>query len=137
MFGLSAKAVYGLEAMVELARRPMDTPVQIRELAEARGIPQHYLEQIMVQLRRAGLVGSTRGAQGGYRLSRDPGSIRTEEVLQVLEGPLEVVGGESERGSLSFLWDELGQAIRGYLRLSIADLVDREDQARQALNYSI
>ena len=137
MFGLSAKAVYGLEAMVELARRPTDTQVQIRELAETRGIPQHYLEQIMVQLRRAGLVSSTRGAQGAYRLVRDPSLIRTEQILQVLEGPLEVVGTEASRGSLSFLWNELGQAIRSYLRLSVADLLDREDQARQALNYSI
>ena len=68
MFSLSAKGVYGLTALLDLAAHRSRPSVQIRDIAERHSIPQHYLEQILVALKKAGYVTSFRGAQGGYAL---------------------------------------------------------------------
>ena len=85
---ISAKAEYACLAMLALARHgPDDPPVRIREISEAHGIPERYLVQILLQLKGAGLVASTRGAAGGYRLARPATSISLGEVLTAIDGP--------------------------------------------------
>jgi len=74
--------------MVELARHHGSGPVSLSEMAEHESLPRPYLEQLVVSLRAAGLVTSTRGARGGYELSRDPARIRMSEVITALEGPI-------------------------------------------------
>jgi Rrf2 family protein len=76
----------GLLAMAELARREARGPVPLRDIAAAQGISMKYLEQIIPCLRAAGLVASTRGARGGYALSRAPGQITVGDVLRALGG---------------------------------------------------
>ena len=98
MFTVSAKGVYGLLAVVELARGYRGASIQIRDIAQRRGIPQHYLEQILVVLKKAGYVESFRGAQGGYALASDPRELTVEEVLTTLEGPLQVVSEDRQIG---------------------------------------
>src|SRR5262245_66682496 len=74
--------------MLALARPgPDDPPVRIREIAESHGIPERYLVQILLQLKGAGLVASTRGASGGYRLARAPDQIALGEALKAIDGP--------------------------------------------------
>ena len=77
-----------MRLMVELARHHGTGPVSLAEVAEQEALPRPYLEQLVVSLREAGLVTSTRGARGGYQLTREPGEIRMGEVLRTLEGPL-------------------------------------------------
>lgn len=74
--------------MVELARHYGSGPVSLSEMAEHEELPRPYLEQLVVSLREAGLVTSTRGARGGYELSRPPADIRMSEVVTALEGPI-------------------------------------------------
>lgn len=74
--------------MTVLAERYGEQPVTIREIAEAKELSSNYLEQLLAPLRRAGLVRSVRGPQGGYRLARAPENITVGDILQVLEGPL-------------------------------------------------
>jgi Rrf2 family protein len=96
---LSAKEQHGLRAMAELAARYGQGPVPLGEVAEAQGISGDYLEQIVPALREAGLVQSTRGAHGGYQLTRAPESITVGQVLQALEGdifPLRCVSEDQE-----------------------------------------
>ena len=96
---LSAKEQHGLRAMAELAARFGQGPVPLGEVAEAQGISGDYLEQIVPALREAGLVQSTRGAHGGYQLTRAPESITVGQVLQALEGdifPLRCVSEDQE-----------------------------------------
>jgi Rrf2 family protein len=84
----SAKAEYACLAMLELARRGRDAPpARLRDLAGPTGIPEAYLVQILLQLKASGLVHSTRGASGGYRLARPAADITVADVLAVLEGP--------------------------------------------------
>lgn len=88
---LSTKGRYGIHAMYDLAQYGSDTPQPIKSIAERQNIPEAYLEQLIGQLRRSGLVKSVRGAQGGYLLSRSPAEITVGEVLRTLEGELAVV----------------------------------------------
>lgn len=75
-------------AMAELAMHHGGGPVSLKTIAENQGLSEHYLEQLFAPLRRAGLVKSVRGAQGGYLLGRDPEEITVGDILRVLEGPL-------------------------------------------------
>ena len=84
----STRGEYGVRLMVELARHHGSGPVSLSEMAEHEALPRPYLEQLVVSLRAAGLVVSTRGARGGYELARDPSRIRMSEVITALEGPI-------------------------------------------------
>jgi Rrf2 family protein len=84
----SSRGEYGVRLMVELARHHGDAPVSLSEMAAHEELPRPYLEQLVVSLREAGLVVSTRGAHGGYQLAMPPDSIRMSQVVQALEGPI-------------------------------------------------
>ena len=84
---ISAKAEYACLAVIALARRfHEDRPLPIHEIADAQGIPAKFLTHILLRLKRAGLVTSTRGSSGGYRLARAPEEISLMDVLKVVDG---------------------------------------------------
>lgn len=88
---LSTRSRYGLRAMVELATRGEGHCVTLKTIAEKHGMSEYYLEQLFAPLKKAGLVTSVRGAQGGYRLNRPAEAITAGDVLRVLEGSLSPV----------------------------------------------
>ena len=85
---LSQKARYGLRAMLHLAAQPRERPQQIADVAEASNVPRKFLEQILLELKRRGLVHSIRGRHGGYQLGREPKEISFAEIIRVIDGPL-------------------------------------------------
>jgi Rrf2 family transcriptional regulator, cysteine metabolism repressor len=85
---ISTRGEYGVRAMVALAHHYGSGPVSITAVAKESSVPPAYLEQLIGPLRRAGLVESKRGAQGGYQLSRPPAAIRVGDVYRVMEGPV-------------------------------------------------
>ena len=85
---ISAKADYAVRATLELAASPDRAPVKGTRLAEAQEIPLQFLEQIMLELKRSGLVATKRGARGGYWLARPPEKITVADVIRAVEGPL-------------------------------------------------
>ncbi len=125
---VSAKADYACLAMLALAaRRPDEPPARIREIAEAHAIPERYLVQILLQLKGAGLVQSTRGAAGGYRLSRAADRITIGEVLTAIDGPSESPREPQEPAAraLAAVWREAYEAERAVFdSTSLADLVE-------------
>ena len=88
---LSTRGRYGIHAMYDLAVHANDGPQSIKAIAEREDIPEAYLEQLFAVLKREGLVNSTRGAQGGYVLARQPEGITVGDVLRALEGGLSLV----------------------------------------------
>jgi Rrf2 family cysteine metabolism transcriptional repressor len=82
----TTKAEYGVRLLIELGRSGRETPVSLKAIAEAEGLPLAYLERIVALLKKAGLVESTRGAHGGYRLARPAEEIRMDEAVTALEG---------------------------------------------------
>ena len=85
---ISSRGEYGVRAMVALAHHYGSGPVSITAVAKESSVPPAYLEQLIGPLRRAGLVESKRGAQGGYQLTRPPAAIRVGDVYRVMEGPV-------------------------------------------------
>ncbi len=137
----SAKAEYACVAMMELAARFGDPrPVRLADVADTHGIPQRFLVQILIQLKGAGLVTSTRGASGGYLLAKPPSDVTLLDILTVIDRtdpptrandplqPTQYV--QSVRG----VWDQVLAAQQKILRdTTLADLV----QEREGLSYVI
>ncbi|HEU5431033.1 MAG TPA: Rrf2 family transcriptional regulator [Thermomicrobiales bacterium] len=96
---VSTRGEYGVRAMVALARNYGNGPMSIAAVSKASSVPTAYLEQLIGPLRRAGLVESKRGAQGGYQLSRAPELVRVGEVYRVMEGPVAPMDCVSEDAS--------------------------------------
>jgi Rrf2 family transcriptional regulator, cysteine metabolism repressor len=84
----SAKTEYGVRLMVVLGRDGHDRPTSLKAIAESEGLPLSYLEHVVADLKRAGLVTSSRGAHGGYRLARPAAEIAMDEVVLALEGAI-------------------------------------------------
>jgi Rrf2 family cysteine metabolism transcriptional repressor len=129
---ISAKSEYACLAALALARHGSESaPLRIREISEAHEIPERYLVQILLQLKVAGIVSSTRGASGGYRLARDASSISLGEVLSAVEAPETSRRGFDSHSSstssvLSLVWDDVRAAERAVLdRKSLAELVEQ------------
>lgn len=84
---LSSKTDYGLRALIDLALHASGLPVQSHDIAVRQGIPESYLNQLLILLRRAGLIRSLRGPQGGHQLARPPRAISIADVVAALDGP--------------------------------------------------
>lgn len=87
---LSTKGRYGVKAMFDLALHYGNEPISIKSISERQGISEYYLEQLFSPLRKANLILSVRGAQGGYKLSKAPSEITILDIMNILEGPIEV-----------------------------------------------
>ena len=126
---ISAKSEYACLAMLALARLgPDDPPVRIREISEGYEIPERYLVQILLQLKGAGLVTSTRGASGGYRLARPASTISLGAVLTAIDGPDAPVrpAHKAAARALASVWEHVRAAERAVLdTTSIAQLAER------------
>lgn len=87
---LSTKGRYGVKAMVDLAINYGEAPVSIKTISKRQNISEYYLEQLFSPLRKAKLIKSIRGAQGGYVLNKEPKDIKVSDIMHVLEGPIEI-----------------------------------------------
>ena len=122
MISVTAKSRYAVVGMAELSRSS-GTPVPIAVVAERRGIPVQFLEQLFSTLRRAGLLVSQRGVKGGYRLARDADQITVLEVVQALDGRLGEEGKEA-----GGIWADGVESLRAdFSRATIADVARREE----------
>ncbi len=119
----STKGEYGVRLMVELARHHGTGPVSLAEVASHEELPRPYLEQLVVNLREAGLVHSTRGAHGGYELTRDPGAIRMGAVLRALEGPIMPMVCASEQDEHGVLCGRTGFCGVNAMWLRVRDAI--------------
>ena len=128
---ISAKAEYAVRAAVELAAATGEKPVKAERLATAQEIPLNFLENILGELRHAGVVRSQRGAEGGFRLARPATDVTIADVIRAVDGPLASIrGGPPEgvsysgaAGSLPDVWIAVRASLRGVLeRVTLADV---------------
>jgi Rrf2 family cysteine metabolism transcriptional repressor len=138
---LSTKGEYASRAMLELSLHYGDKPRHIRDISRAQDIPQRFLEQILLQLKRAGYLRSRKGPEGGYHLSKPPAEITVAEVIRVMDGPLapidcvsvsahEVCPHEDSCG-LRWLWKEVRDAVAEILeRTTFEELARKTKTAR-------
>ncbi|MFF3345407.1 RrF2 family transcriptional regulator [Streptomyces sp. NPDC002779] len=128
---ISARADYAVRAVLELAVRQDDGPVKAEAIATEQDIPHKFLEGILGDLRRAGLVDSRRGGNGGYRLARDASAITVADVIRAVDGPIVSVRGVRPTGltyagsaePLLPLWIALRANVRRILEgVTVADI---------------
>jgi Rrf2 family protein len=125
-------------ALTELAQRGGAGPVPILEVAEARGIPLHFLEQIFAGLRRAGVLQSQRGVKGGYSFRRSPVEVSILEVVETVDGRITPPGGADAPWGSESVWTEAQAALADLLGgLTIADMQEREARMQDAPMFHI
>jgi Rrf2 family protein len=138
---ISAKTEYACIAMVELAAAFGGEPVRIRNIADRHGIPSRFLVQILLQLKGAGYVASTRGASGGYQLLKSPEEVTLGEVMAVVDGQEEQFRSNTEVDSpasrvLVQAWKEVADVEREMLHaLTFGDLVARVRRTAENMYY--
>ncbi|MGD0083906.1 MAG: Rrf2 family transcriptional regulator [Acidimicrobiales bacterium] len=134
---VSTRGDYASRALLSLALRAGETsPTSVRDIAERTGLPQPYLEQILLALKGAGLVRSKRGVGGGYVLARPPEQITLGQIVSAVDGPIMAgdFGQPHENGAcdhegqcvLLSVWSEVGEHMRHHLdSFTLADMVNR------------
>jgi len=138
---LSTKGEYASRAMLELSLRYAQGPLHIREISSAQHIPERFLEQILLLLKRAGYLRSRKGHQGGYALAKPPSAITVAEVIRVMDGPLAPIDCVSVMSheacpmegtcGLRWLWKEVRDAVAQILeRTTFDDLVRKTKHRR-------
>lgn len=134
---LSTKGEYASRAMLELAARYGQGPVPIRIISLSQAIPQQFLEQILLLLKRAGYLKSKKGPAGGYYLSRPPAEINVAEVIRVMDGPLAPINCVSviehepcpleDSCGLKWLWKEVRDMVAERLeKTTFEDVLKRQ-----------
>jgi Rrf2 family protein len=139
---MSQKCQYALRAVFELAKHTESGPLKIGKIAEVQDIPVRFLENILSQLKRSGLVASRRGNEGGYLLTRPPREISLGDVIRFVEGPIKVVECSGTQGSMHCklekdcilrpVWEEAREALKKiYDNTSFQDLLEKQQKNSQ------
>jgi Rrf2 family protein len=129
-------------AAIDMAMQAGSTPIQAKSIARRQGIPARFLEQVLHAMKKAGLVSSLRGAQGGYVLSKKPSELSIAEILEALEGPLLPFAGLNGQGALrrqakseallAKVWDRVHEAERNVLEaINVEELAQQQRQLEQ------
>ncbi|MER3422682.1 MAG: Rrf2 family transcriptional regulator [Nitrospiraceae bacterium] len=148
---VSLKATYGIMAAMDLAIHNGSSPVQAKSIARRQAIPARFLEQVLHTMKKAGLVDSLRGAQGGYMLRKLPGEISLAEIVEALDGPLSPASRQKTsprraghrakiESVLTTVWEKVRQAELDVLTaVTLKELAERHQQLEQeqALMYHI
>lgn len=151
----SAKGEYAVMAILELSLNNGHGPVQVKAISRKQAIPLRFLEQVMSTLKRAGLVESIRGAQGGYLLAKPSTEISLGDVLEAIDGPITPMDCVSskdrycfqqkdpigiEHGMIKELWAEVNSSLEGILKsINFKELCERKrkKEREQNLMYHI
>ena len=144
---ISTKGRYAVRDMLDLALHNTGECIKVKDIATRQGISEKYLEQIIAVLNRAGYVNSVRGAQGGYRIAKDPSEYTVGMILRLTEGSMAPVAcldegtpdcDRCDTCETLEVWKELYAAINNVIdNVTIADLVEKSRQRAENLDYSI
>ena len=142
---ISQKGLYALQAMMMLARHHHQGAIKIRDIAYEEGLPEKFLELILLELKNARMVESVRGAKGGYQLRRDPADLALSEIIRLIDGPLAPFGDAdhlkelidrdlAHRSLYKVFLDVRDAAARILDHTTLADLIDKHGPRASAAN---
>ena len=142
---ISTRGEYGVRAMFDLAMHYGQGPISLKIIAERQGISEHYLEQLVASLRKAGLVTSVRGAQGGYQLAAPPAKVPVGDIIRTLEGPIGPMTcveddtsdcTQFERCATRVLWQRLKESMESVLDNTTLETLCQDAMKLKAKNDS-
>lgn len=138
---LSTRGKYGLYAMYYLAAHAGEGPQTLQNIATV-GVPKQYLEQILGNLRRAGLVSTVRGAQGGYQIARDPQNTTLRDIIDAVEGPIELSECASSEHTcqksatcpVRWVWQKVTDSINHELeKIRLSDMLNQPCESEETI----
>jgi Rrf2 family protein len=137
MVGISSKTIYAIAALQELGAIKGDAVLKIKEIAANANVPQNFLEQILLELKKQGILKSIKGAHGGYKLARGLKDITLKDVVVVLESDIFSDIYQTDNPALKLFWEDLKQDVSKVFEIPLSELKNYELKATQTLNYSI
>ena len=137
MIGVSNKTVYAVEALYILGSGTGNRLMKIREIAEQSGISQNFLEQILLELKKNGLLLSVKGASGGYRLAKALSDISLKEIIETLENDPFSNPAKGDNAVIDLFWDERISEMKKAFDIPLSELFLCEQRVNNALSYTI
>ena len=137
MIGISSKTIYAIAALKELDSIPDNEVLKIKEIAANASIPQNFLEQILLELKKQGLLMSIKGAHGGYKLARSLNDITLKDVVLILESDIFSDNYQTDNQALKLFWDDIKQQVSTVFDIPLSELKSYQLKADKTLNYSI
>ena len=137
MIGISTKTIYAVAALNEMGTIQPNEVLKIKEIAARANIPQSFLEQILLELKKQGILTSVKGAYGGYRLARDLKDISLKEVVHILEADAFGDICRTDNPGLRLFWQDVQKSVSEAFDIPLSELKNYEMKANQTLNYSI
>jgi len=137
MVGISSKTIYAIAALQVLGSVEENVVLKIKDIAITANIPQNFLEQILLELKKQGLLLSVKGAHGGYKLARGLKDITLRDVVIVLESDIFSDIVPTNNPALKLFWEDLKYNVIKVFEIPLSELKNYELKATQTLNYSI
>lgn len=137
MFALTTKTRYSLSAILEIARSYGEGLVQVKEIAVRHAISPQYLEQLLNRLAHAGVVRAVRGKNGGYALANPPEQTTLLNLLEALEGPLEIAQNHAAEDALKDLYRQMEEQIRKVLEVPLSEILKRQEESNRQVIFHI
>ena len=137
MFALTTKTRYSLSAILEIARCYGAGLVQVKDIAVRHSISPQYLEQLLNRLAHAGIVRAVRGKNGGYALTNPPGQTSLLNLLESLEGPLEIAQNHAAEDAVKDIYKQMEDQIRKVLDVPISEILKRQEESDRQVIFHI
>lgn len=137
MIGISSKTVYAVAALQELGSVENNQLLKIKEIAANASIPQNFLEQILLELKKQGILTSIKGAHGGYKLAKNLNDITLKDIVVILESDSFSDVCKTENAALKLFWEDLKQNVKSVFDVPLSELKNYQLKANETLNYSI
>jgi Rrf2 family protein len=137
MVGISNKTIYAIAALHELGAAEEGSVLKIKEIATKAKVPQNFLEQILLELKKQGFLTSVKGAHGGYKLAQPLKDITLKDVVLVLESDIFSDNSQNDNPALQLFWDDLKTNVARVFDVPLSELKNYELKATKTLNFSI
>lgn len=137
MLGISSKTIYAVAALEELSHLDENEVLKIKEIAANANIPQNFLEQILLELKKQGLLSSTKGAHGGYKLAKALKDITLKDVVSILESDIFSTECKTDNAGLKLFWNAFKEEATKPFDIPLSELKNYQLKVTQTLDYSI
>ncbi|WP_294956303.1 Rrf2 family transcriptional regulator [Sulfurovum sp.] len=137
MTGISTKTIYAVAALHELSQVQEDAVLKIKDIASRAAVPQNFLEQILLELRKKSILISVKGAHGGYKLAKPLKDITLKDIVMILETDALSDVCRTDNPTLKLFWEDVREGVANVFDIPLSELKNYQQKANHTLNYSI